>query len=156
MSKKIRRIITLLLSGIIVFAATFTVHAKDISSDYIFVPDTETVSYWQSESTGWCMIPYYDVDLNEKIVLFAHDGYGAYFMEIADEDTEVTEQGGFNCWGTVYDFNMNYYGYVEIEWNSMESIDFPAVYILYGNNFVTDETTMATADYTYAGTISLR
>lgn len=79
-----------------------------------------------------------------------------YYMTIEIDCVETTQNGGLSCWGTLTEAGTeNFYGYVEIVWNSMESIDFPAVYILFGNNFVTCEGILAAADYEYYGQVTL-
>lgn len=150
MFKKMRNLLTMLLVAMMVCVTPLTAYAEDITVDYIFEPKTGNVSCWSS-ANGWLMAPYRDekAELNNIIFQLNDD---SYFMNITDDSISRTEGGGIICYGTLYSFDdLSCYGTIAVEWYSMESIDFPNVYILYGDQYVTDETTMATSDYTYHG-----
>lgn len=151
MSKKMRNLLTMLLVAMMVCVTPLTAYAEDMTVDDIFKPKTGNVYCWQSDSTGWLMAPYRDevADLNNIIFQLNND---SYFMNITDDSISRTEGGGIRCYGTLYSFDdASCYGTIAVEWASKESSDFANVYILYGDQYVTDATTMATADYSYYG-----
>lgn len=155
MFKKMKSVIAMMMVSAIICLNPLTVYAEDVTVDYIFTPDTNTAAGWYSASEGSSMVAFHDTERNENVIMFYFNDKN-YYMTIESDCVEATQNGGLSCWGTLAEAGTDdFYGYVEVVWNSMESIDFPAVYILFGNNYVTSEGTLAAADYEYYGQVTL-
>lgn len=154
MFKKIKNLLAMMLVALMVCAVPMTAYAEEITTDFIFTPDTGKLSTWKSASNGWHMTAYHETENDRNIILFESNSYyRTHYMIVDDENIEKRENGGLTCYGAVYDLSdLSYYGFLEVTWNAA---DFPEVYILYGDQFVTDYFTMAMADYEYTGTVTI-
>lgn len=134
-------------------AMTTEESAEDMKLDYIFPTDVQKEASWYSGSTGYYMIPYMEGDI--PTILFASENVMAtYAMAFFADMTDVkrTENGGLDCRGTIYVASNEEpiaMGEIEVIWDSMETVDFPTVKMVSGNQLT--DTSMVASDYTYYG-----
>ena len=118
----------------------------------IFTSGLETYS-WQSESTGYYLIPF--LDSGEYQIWFTYENdtiwaNTAYTMDVSE--IENTPSGGIICRGEIYEAakeNPPCVGVAEVTWHSKESIDFCSVKLVDGHQF--SDTSMVADDYSYYG-----
>lgn len=131
-----------------------------IPVEYIFPSDWGQVTSWYSATTGYYMIPvmeegapiiYFSVENN---TISASLAYG-----VVIDSVEQNEYGGLICTGNMYLYTKSFgsdeegeaNGVVEVAWTSMESIDFPQIRMVDGNQMT--DTSMIASDYGYYGPI---
>lgn len=154
MFKKIKTFLATMLTMAMVCVAPLTAYAENMTVDDIFKPDTGNVYEWESESEGWHMFTYHETSTGLNVIEFWSNAYYRnYRMVVSDDNIVYTEKGGLECYGDVYyTADNSYCGYYKVVWPSMEASDYPSVYVLFGDTYITCDETIAKNDYAYTGT----
>lgn len=119
----------------------------------VFVAPGEKMASWHSERTGYYMIPYTETT-GERIILFCYENSSATYAQVyyADiTDITPTENDGLRCTGKLHVIAQEgaVTGTIQVVWNSLESLDFPVVSMVDGNQLT--DTSVVADDYSYYG-----
>lgn len=125
----------------------------EVKKEDIFVTGVNDMCSWYSPTAGYYLIPY--MESNMPTVLFTMENTAAnyatvFYAEITD--IKNTANGGLDCIGTLYTASKDEpmeNGKIEIIWDSLETLDFPMLKMIDGNQMT--DTTMIASDYTYFG-----
>lgn len=121
----------------------------------IFPSETSEQVSWYSESTKYYIIPYMDVDI-PTILFTVENNTLNYSMVYYAEMTDIrpTANGGLDCRGSIYTASKELpqkQGTIRVVWDSMETVDFPTIEMIDGNQMT--DTSMVASDYSYYGLV---
>lgn len=121
--------------------------------EYIFPLEASEQVSWYSESTKYYMIPYMDMDTPTILFTVENNTFDYSIVYYANmTDIRPTVNGGLDCRGSIYTASKGSpqkQGTIKVVWDSMETVDFPTIEMIDGNQMT--DTSMVASDYSYHG-----
>lgn len=141
-----------------VFGLEASTETEDgIPVSYLFPSDMNEEASWHSDSTGYYLIPYMEGEVPTILFTGENSTFNYSIVYYADMTSiQPTSNGGLVCTGDMYlnskeETVLN--GTIEITWDSWETIDFPSVRMIDGNQ--TTDMSMIADDYCYFGPVGI-